>query len=127
MMFAPSRHGPRPSFSQNKFFNLTITLNAMTICGFVENSPGQVSKIHRAKFKIRTATFQFHGAELQTCTACFILLGLGCHLGPASLAVNTSYFALFSLILCVLVFFLMQTVPIDKFLHFATMQRSWDD
>jgi hypothetical protein len=93
----------------------------------VENSPGQVSKIHGAKFKIRTATFQFQSTELQTCTASFILLGLGRYLGPPSLAVNTSYFALFSLIICVLVFFLMHTVPIDKFLHFVTMQRSWDD
>jgi hypothetical protein len=68
----------------------------------VENSLSHVSKICGAKFKIGTATFQFLGAELQTCTASFILLGLGRHLGHPSLAVNTSYFALFSLIMCIL-------------------------
>ena len=61
-----------------------------------------MQKIRGAEFKIRTATFQFRGAELQTCTASFILLGLGRHLGPPSLAVHTSYFVLFSLIICVL-------------------------
>ncbi len=37
-------------------------------------------------------------SELQTRTASFHLLGLGRYLGPLLLAVNNSYFALFSLI-----------------------------
>jgi hypothetical protein len=44
----------------------------------VANPPGQVSKIREEEFKIRSATFLFRGAELQTRTATlrvFILLG----------------------------------------------------
>jgi hypothetical protein len=54
--------------------------------------------------------------------ASFHFLGMGRHLGPFPLAVNSSYFALFSLIM----FFLMQSVPRDLFLHYDTMQQSWD-
>ncbi len=57
-------------------------------------------KIRVAEFKIRTATFQFRGAELQIRTFNFHApRGLGRHLGPPFLAVNTSYFALFSLVI----------------------------
>ncbi len=58
-------------------------------------------KIRVAEFKIRTATFQFLSAILpyKSALLVFMLFGLGRHLGPPSLAVNTSYFALFSLVI----------------------------
>jgi hypothetical protein len=89
--------------------------------------PPRLSKIRVEEFKIRSATFQFRGAELQTRIASF-------HpprLGSPSLAPLSS-----QLILLVLpcshylysfwMIFLMQTNPLDIFLHFATMQSSCD-
>jgi hypothetical protein len=57
-------------------------------------------KIRVAEFKIRTAIVQFRSAKLpyKSALLVFMLLGLGRHIGPPSLAVNTSYFALFSLV-----------------------------
>ncbi len=42
------------------------------------------------------------------------------------LAVNSSYFALFSLIICVLGVLLDANCPLDLFLHSDNMQQSWD-
>ncbi len=47
VVFASTRHGPRPSFSQ--FFDLAIILTAMTIHGFFHPPPhDQLSKVHVA-------------------------------------------------------------------------------
>jgi hypothetical protein len=84
----------------------------------VENPPGQVSKIRVKEFKIRSATFLFRSAELQTRTAEFT--AWVAIFGPPLLAVNTSCFALFSLIIYSFwMILLMQTNPLDIFLHFA--------
>jgi hypothetical protein len=64
--------------------------------------PVQVSKICVADFKIRMATFQIRMATFQIRLATFPICDIATfpppRLGPPSLAVNTAYLALFSLI-----------------------------
>jgi hypothetical protein len=50
------------------------------MASFIVNLCGQVSKIS-------VVTLQILGVKLQNCVALFLLLGLGHHLGPPSLAV----------------------------------------
>jgi hypothetical protein len=72
----------------------------MTIRGF---SPplGMDSFPKYAWLNLKSAAWDFKSAgqkELQIRVAFFLLLGLGCHLGPPSLAVYISCFPSFSLI-----------------------------
>ncbi len=69
-------HGPMPSFRLNKFFNLTITLTAMTIhwfCGkppwpSFENSRGEIQNQHRdfsiSPMESQSRTASFHPTRL---------------------------------------------------------------
>jgi hypothetical protein len=84
----------------------------------VENPPGQVSKIGVAEFKICVVTFQFRDAELQNRLATFHPPRLG-SLGPPSLAINTSYFASFSLIIWILDDFLDENCSSGSILAFC--------
>jgi hypothetical protein len=56
-MYTSSKHGPRPSFSLNKFFDLTIILTAMMIRRFAPSPT-------RPTFQIRVASFKIRSVEL---------------------------------------------------------------
>jgi hypothetical protein len=76
-MLTSSRHGLRLSFSLNKFYILIINLTVEF--GKIQQNP-----------RLLAPNPPLGGG----------VLGLGPHLGPPFLAVNWSYFALFSLITC---------------------------
>jgi hypothetical protein len=75
---------------------------------------------HQIKIRIHDLHPDLHQIKVM------IRIRLGSHLSPPSAAVYISYFALFSLIACVLDVFLDAYCSLNIFLHSNTMQRSWD-